>query len=344
MEEKEIDILEPKSQLTWCDWAKEGLKVPKVLWRRMNHNGHRYYFAKDGDNLMIGAGITTVIDRSFGESPFLREWKDARPNWKEDLRLMADFGVLNHIGFEQLLKEGMVSSDVISITDKRFKKKTQFKRNMLSLVKFIKDYNVQPLFIEGILGKEYVSKNGNKSYINSAIDLFCQMDMPIKTKVMIDDGEYVRGDKKGQMKQKEVTNVTFETIYAIVDLKSNYDDKDSKSFFDSHKYQLIFGRQLILDNFDVKDVRMFNISPLGWKTEPKYVLTEHKDTVNYYGYSDSDILSNRINTAIIEQAIQPKGQIFEISDEINIDNTNYRTVSYEELAEEYIQNLENNLG
>jgi hypothetical protein len=146
---------------------------------------------------------------------------------------------------------------------------------------------------------------------------------------------YVRGENKGEPKYKEVTTITTEKQLAIIDLKSNFDAKDDKSFFDSHKSQLIFGRQLISDTFNYpsNDIKMYNLSTLGWRTEPKYILKEHKDNTNSLGYSDSFLLDNRINTALIEGITAPKGTIFKINDEITMDSKKeYESLSYEEYA------------
>lgn len=338
---KDENILEAKSQLNWADYTT-GLVTPKTIWRRLNHQGHRFYFSKINDKIETAIGITSVIDLAFGESKFLREWKDSRPEWKKDLKLMADYGTLLHAAFGELIKTGIVPQYFIEIADKTFSKKLQFKKDLLSLKKFLVDYKVEVIFLEGILAKEYTSKNGTKSYICSAIDLFGTIEMPIKTKELVEDGEYVRGEKKGEKKYKEVTAVTYERVNAIIDLKSNYDHKDAKSFFESHKYQLIFGKELIESEFDVSDVRMFNLSTLGWSKEPKFVLTEHRDDTNRLGYKDSEILSNRINTCMIENKLQPNGMIYEISDEITMESTNdMRVLSYEEMAEETLNNLNN---
>ena len=339
MEDKE-NILESKSQLTWADYSS-GIIAPKVIWRRLNHQGHRFYFSKINDNIETAIGITSVIDLAFGESPFLRQWKDSKGvDWKKDLKAMADFGTLTHAAFGELMKTGLVPNYMIEMADKVFGKKLQFKKDLLSLKKFLVDYKVNPIFIEGILAKEYKSSNGTKSYICSAIDLFCTMEIPIKSKELIEDGVYVRGEKKGEHKFKEVTNVSYEVINAIVDLKSNFDHKDAKSFFESHKYQLIFGKELIESNFDIDNVRMFNLSTLGWNKEPKFVITEHTDDVNRLGYKDSEILGNRINTAMIEDKLKPKGMIFEINDEISLTNdSDYRILSYEDMASEVLESL-----
>ena len=85
---------------------------------------------------------------------------------------------------------------------------------------------------------------------------------------------------------------------------------------------------------------MFNLSPLGWRTQPNYALKEHKIEVNAYGYDDEQLLSNRLNTALIEGIVQPKGLIFDIPDDIKMENSwDFRTLSYEEKAHELLNGL-----
>lgn len=331
-------ILKSQSQNDWAEYNPSNMK-PSMIWRRMNHGGHRFYFAQDNGEVVIACGITTAIDRAFGESKFLREWKDNQPNWKEKLQLMADYGTLCHIGFGHLCKGETIPSYLIEISDETFHKKEQFKKDMFSLKKFLKDYEVEVLFLEGILGTKYPTPYGN-AWICSAMDLFCKMTMTVSKKELIEDGIYERGgtvNKKGDKKYKEVKTESRETFYANVDLKSNYEHKDEKSFFESHKYQLIFGRELVSEYFGIpkEEIKMFNLSPLGWTKEPKYELKEHFDKENKWGYTDSDRLKARLNLAVMEGLVTPTGELIEISDTISLDSEqDFRVVRYEDKARE----------
>lgn len=326
-----------QSQDEWCDYSS-GLLVPKTQWRRMDYHGNRFYYTKINDEIVVGCGITTAIDRSFGESVHLREWKDTTPNWKPLLKEMASYGTLCHIGFASLLKDGVLPQTYVDIASEVFNKKTQFQKDMLSLRQFILDYKVKPIFIEGILGKEY-EFNGTKSYICTAMDLFCSMEITEKTKTQVEDGVYVRGDKKGEIKYKDEIKETVLEVFAAIDLKSNFNSKEQKAFFESHAYQLIFGRECICAEFGYKkeDIRIFNISPLGWVKEPKYVLTEHKEKVNKYGFTNEQLLYNRLNTAVMEGVTQPSGLVTEIG-EIKMDNNPLIIKNYYELAESKLNN------
>ena len=110
------EVFANKSQLDWAEYNPKNMK-PSMIWRRMNHHGHRFYFGEQDKEIVIACGITTAIDRSFGESKFLREWKDSRPNWKEQLSLMADYGTLCHIGFGYLCKGESIPKYLIEVAD-----------------------------------------------------------------------------------------------------------------------------------------------------------------------------------------------------------------------------------
>jgi hypothetical protein len=332
------DALIPQSQTDWAEYNPTGLK-PTILWRRMNHQGHRYYYAEQDGDIVIACGITTAIDRAFGESKFLREWKDSRPNWKEQLSLMADYGTLCHIGFGFLCKKEAIPSYIIEIADEKFHKKEQFKKDMMSLKKFLKDYEVEVIFLEGILGSHYPTPYG-KAWICSAIDCFCKLSYKEKSTETVEDGEYVRGDKKGQMKYKDVKTEKRIEVYAIVDLKSNYDHKDEKQFFESHKYQLLFGKRIIEEHLGIQDIKMFNISPLGWNKEPKYEFKEHLDKENRFGFTDNQRLEARLNLAVMEGLVTPSGEFMEINDKIDFESQiDYRILNYEDKAREVLMQL-----
>jgi hypothetical protein len=336
---KEIQLLNEKSQISWCDWSN-GTYTPRIQWNRYSHKSDRFYFAKPQDTVVTAIGITSVIDKSFGESKFLREWKDARISWKEDLNKMSLYGTMLHAAVGEMAKGQEISDVWFRLADEYFDKKIQFKKDILSIKKWIIDYNVEFIFIEGILAKQFKLPNGY-SYICSAIDFFCEIDLVTKVKSEEPDGEYVRGDKKGQVKTKTVTTETKSRVKAIIDLKSNFDQKESKSFFDSHKYQLIFGRDLIAHEFNLpkEDIRMFNISPLGWNKEPKFTLFEHVIGINRQGFSDEWILNNRINTAIAEGQVTPNGLTYTISDKLSLGSVDDIIIqSYEEKAEELLRN------
>lgn len=325
------EILGSKHQTTFAETVWDSAFVPKTIWRRFDSGANRFYYGKVNDQPRIAIGITTAIKKVMPDPPFIQEWKDKNANWKTDLIQFSGYGTLLHMAFQTLLKKESIPQIYIDAARDKFGRETQFKKDCFSLIKFITDYEIEPIFFEGILAKEYIDKKGNPHYISTAIDLFCKIKYVTKTKTTIQEGVYVRGEKKGQPKYVDVTEDVTTTEYAIIDLKSNPMDKEEKTFFDTHKYQLIFGKDVIESHYDVKDVKMFNISPLGWKTEPKYIVKEHLDTENSYGFRHSEILEAKLHIGLSMGLFDMKGKVF-LANEIKIGST-YDNLSYLELAE-----------
>lgn len=336
------ELFEDKSQLDWCEWNSGVIQPKGLVWRRMNHKGHRFYFARDGKKVVTAAGITTCIEQSFGEPMGIRRWKDNTPNWREELTTRANYGTLCHYGYAELIKFGKIPQYLIDIAHETFDKKAQFQRDMISLKTFIKKHNVEFLFLEGILAKKYTLPNKKKSYICTAIDSFARMSLFEKEDVEVEDGEYKIGPKKGQKKYKIEKQIVEKRVYAIIDLKSNFNEDESKSYYSAHKGQLIFGRDLIKEYLGIKEeIQMYNLSPLGWREEPKFQLTKHEIKKNEFGYTDDKLLYNRLKTAIMEGSIQPKGEIFVAVDEITLESENdFSLKTYEEMAEETLSEIE----
>lgn len=327
---------ESNHQLDWAEYST--LSVPSIQWRRYDSNGNRFYFSDDNGQVATGTGITTVLGK-FGSSPFIQDWKDDNVNWRDLLDMYSAYGSLLHIGLSEIAQFGTVDPNLSIVAGERWNKRLDFQKDMLSIRKFFVDYNVKVLFIEGILGKSYETPNG-KVYVCSAIDLFCEMDYITKEKVSVPDGFYKRAsgeNEKGDIKYKEVTQEKVTRVFAIVDLKSNFQKKDSKSFFESHRDQLIFGRKIIAEEYGNKldiaeyDIKMFNLSTLGWTDEPKFVLKEWVLKENSAGYMPNYILDRQIQMLVELDRIRPKGKILEIGD-ITLDNAPYEFLSFEEYA------------
>ena len=327
---------ENNHQLDWAEYS--ALSVPSIQWRRYDANGNRFYYGDDNGAVATGTGITTTLGK-FGSSPFIQDWKDDNINWRDLLDMYSAYGSLLHIGLSEIAQFGTVDPNLSIVAGERWNKRLDFQKDMLSIRKFFVDYNVKVLFIEGILGKSYETPNG-KVYVCSAIDLFCEMDYIIKEKVSVPDGFYKRAsgeNKKGDVKYKEETQEKVTRVKAIVDLKSNFQKKDSKSFFESHRDQLIFGRKIIAEEYGNKldiaeyDIKMFNLSTLGWTDEPKFVLKEWVLKENSAGYMPNYILDRQIQMLVELDRIRPKGKILEIGD-ITLDNAPYEFLSFEEYA------------
>jgi hypothetical protein len=325
-----------KNQNQWCEFST--LRTPSISWRRYDKNGDRFYYGDDGGNVAVGIGITSVLAK-FGSSPQLQTWKDDNPNWRELLNNYSEYGTLLHVGLGELAQFGKVDNALSLMADERWGKGVDFKKDMLAIRKFFLDYKVEVLFIEGILGRRYETPKGI-NYITSAIDLFVKIHNIKKVKKTVEDGVYKRAsgnNKAGDKKYKEVTVEEVEEVYAIVDLKSNYTNKVTKGFFDSHRDQLIFGRKLIAEEYGEElgikesDIKMLNLSPLGWSTEPKYTVKQHEIKENANGYLSDYVLDKKIELLIMGDKIRPKGLITEIGD-IEMNSDNLKSYTFEEFA------------
>jgi len=204
-------------------------------------------------------------------------------------------------------------------------------KNLISFRKFQEDYKVSPLLIEALL----VYDMGNETYYCMTVDLLAEVTYEKKWKEEVQVGEFVRGDKKGQPKyeNQERSEVVTETV--CIDFKSNPFDKEDKSFFDSHKYQLIAAKKAVMQNFDINPVRLMNWSPKSWKGESKlgaYTLHEWKVTNNDYEvFSIYEQLSSRLGHFI------PSGMVEDINLNKERASEMYRTFSYTE----YVESLSN---
>lgn len=319
-------LFDNQNQFEWALFAK--VEPPKIKWNRMDYKGERFYFSHIPE-FVTGVGITTVIDKVSGESQFLREWKDNTPNWREYLAKSASYGTLNHIGLNEIAQNGFVSKDWVKIAKDVFNKEDQFKRDMLSIIKFFNDVNFEPIMCEGIVGQEYSIGFGKVAYIVTATDLVGWMD--VEEKIDVNVGEFTKGVNKGKPKfEKEIIKTR---VLAIVDLKSSFEEKESKTYYDSHKLQLLFGKRCLEREYGWKDIRCFNLTPKKWRTEPSYFLKEQKSLVNHLGVSDLEILDMSINLAIAKGELIPSGGITEI-EELNM-QTKPIYLNYESMVKKY---------
>lgn len=350
-----------KTQNNWYGWADEKalneLKFqPKKIWYRFDNGENRFYWSNGGvdenhpnyplPQIDIAMGITSALSLAFPESFGIQKWKDSNPNWKTDLQNASEYGTLYHIACEQYMKEKKVDKEIFLYAEKKWRKGTQMKRDMAAFAKFVKDYNVRPILIEFILSSDpytHHSVGGDikkGTSICSAIDNFCFLDFPEKYKEEVGTGEfYQKGEKKGQEKTKMVTKVKYTPVLALVDMKSNFFGKEDKSFYESHKMQLIFGKNIVCKNFgiDPDSVRIFNFSPLAWRSEPNYTLKEHKSSPNKVGFNTEYVLMTKLRGAFVNGDLEPSGVVYDFPDEFTeADYDQFMALDYEEfILKEY---------
>lgn len=321
-----------KHQLEWCDFKSEIIAAPKVSLKRFDDGkSNRFYYWGEGENINIGIGITSLLSQVIPESSFLTDWKlKYGDNWKKVLNEAAEYGTLMHAIYNEWLIKNEVPEEMMQkareMCSRTGKSANMIDKDLLAFIKFTEDYKVKPLVLEGLLRSESV----NGQHYALAIDCLCSMTIQDKTKTTVEDGEYVRGEKKGEKKYKEVTEVKEKNIIAVIDFKSNSFEKESKSFYESHLYQLIAAKKAVLHNFNLEVDAMFNFAPNAWRTEPTYSLKEWKPTDNDYALFDA-----YINLACLKGVMSPKGSIFvPPAFNKNTKSSDYRIISYRD----FIQN------
>ncbi len=316
--------METKHQLEWAEFKSAIMATPKVQVKRFDNGTNRFYYFGEEEKT-IAAGITSVLSNILPESDFVTEWKlKYGKDWRKVLESAASYGTFMHQIYSEWLVKRYVPKELLDsarkVCTENSKSSDMPEKDLLSFIKFCEDYKVEPLVLEGLL----ISEPVNGDHYAMAIDCLCKMTITDKTKETVEDGVYVRGDKKGQVKYKEVTNETSRTIIANLDFKSNFFEKDSKSFYESHLYQLIAAKRAVEYNFSVEVDSMFNFSPNAWRKEPTYSLKEWKPTEIDYKLFDA-----YINLAQLKGLFTPKGNIF-VAPEFN-ENTkwsDYKVMDY----------------
>lgn len=297
----------------WAEYATANLLPKNNVNRHDDTHGNRfYYFRNDNNERIVAAGITTWLSKVMPESPFLTDWKIKwGKDWKHLLNLTSDYGTLLHICYAHIMihrehppQEYIDDAKSIIRELKRYDKtvnEDMIDKNIICFYRFMEEYNLKPLLIEALLTCRAITGD----YYCLTQDLLATIDNPIKTKVEVQDGFYVKGEKKGQPKfiTETKTDIVTETI--CLDFKSNPFDKDKKSFFDTHMYQLMGTEKAVEQNFGIKIDRLYNFSPNNWKTDTgDYTLHEWKPTEKDY-----EVFNILESLASKKGAFIPKGQV-----------------------------------
>lgn len=295
----------------WADYNPTEL-VPKHIVNRYDSGGDRFYhFMLDGQRVSA-SGITTWLNKIMPESPFLTSWKlQYGKDWQTVLNLTADYGTMMHACIahmminnthpeEHLIEQAKSALRELRKFDRSISENT-IDKNIISFQKFREDYKLRPLLIEAKLACRAITGD----YYCLTQDLLAEAEVPVKTKIMVQDGEYVRGPKKGQPKMVEETKTDYVKQIIALDAKSNYRDSDKKSFFDAHKYQLVATKKAVQQNFGITVDRLFNWSPAGWRTDVgAYTLHE-------WNITDEDMKTFELYEQLASRLghFRPKGDI-----------------------------------
>ena len=288
------------------------------------------------EDIFTGGGITSILSAVMPESKHIVDWKLSHgKNWKEVLNAASEYGTALHVIYGEWLQRKFVPEELLDAASehcRRWGKSGDMPRkDLLAFMKFCEDYKVVPLVIEGML----LSPPTNSKQYCQTIDLLCEITIVEKTKRMVDEGFFVRGEKKGQPKITEVTDKTEKVITALIDFKSNFDSKDKKSFFDSHCYQLMAAKKAVKYNFDIDVDGIYNFSPDGWQNEPSYTLKKWN-----IDNDDELLFGAYINLASLRGLFTPSGKKMVINKNAPIDpqtkSGDYEILGYTDYVKKYI--------
>ena len=313
----------------WCDYHVDNL-VPPIIVRRFDdrRNNRFYYFSIEGE-VKIAIGTTSAFGMVSTEREAIERWKEKFSNWKQLLNASADYGSLLHILFGKLMLKQGVDKPILASMEKialdNGRSGDMPKKDVLALMRFNEDYKLTPLLIEAQL-IYCCPKTGE--YLALTIDALVKIEDVLVEKREVQDGVYSRGDRKGEPKMITEKVETPRTRIMLGDLKSNFFEKDEKSFFEAHRMQLITGAKAVEQNFGIKVDGVFNLSPTAWRTTPNYTYYEHDisgDLATWDAYWNL-IVAKKLNT--------PKGNILVCKD--FKDSNDFSLLGYKEYAEQIL--------
>jgi hypothetical protein len=325
------ELLAPKK--TWCDYADERLTPKYVVNRHDDKKGNRFYYFKKDEEIIVAAGITTVLEKSMpNELRYnIEKWKENNSNWRHLLDISSEYGTLEHITHGDIMFGKGINKERLDAMQKLIVDNggsySMPTKDVLAFMRFQEDYKLTPLLIEAQLVWQD-PKTGK--WLAMTIDLLAKMEVPVKTKVPIEDGVYQRGDKKGQIKYKEEVYVEMVTKILLVDFKGNFFEKDSKGFFEANKAQLQGAKLAVEQNFpEIKVDDVYNYAPNNWRTEPSY--TFYKWDLND---NDWDKFYSYWNTAQLWGYNEPQGKML-ITEGFK-DSKDFKFLSYKEYVEQVL--------
>lgn len=287
-------------------WAYFSELKPKIQARRFDDGrGNRFYYFKHEGETKVAAGITTVFGAVSVERESINQWKESNNNWKELLDKSAAYGTLEHAVFADIMMGSKVDEEKIKQMSELIASiggsPNTPKKDVLSFLKWMEDVQLKPLVIEGVL--VWIDHLGNA--LAMTIDLLAEVTIQSTSKVDVEDGVLKQGKNKGQVKYRKETVTKEEKKVICVDFKSNFFEKERKSYYETHKMQLMGAARAVYQNFNIKIDEMYNWSPSAWRSEPSY-------TFYKWDIKDEDIeLWNTYwKLAVLKGINKPKGSIF----------------------------------
>ncbi len=314
----------------WAQYADKSL-VPKYIVHRFDdRNNNRFYYFIVGEEVVIAVGVTTAFGLVSTEREAINRWKDKHPNWKHLLNVSSEYGTLLHILFASLALGHGVKTEILDAMKKvaadNDRNHDMPIKDTLALMKFQEDYQLTPLLVEAQLCWQ-CPKTGQ--WLAMTIDLLAKVVTTETVKSEVQDGIWLRGDKKGQPKMITVKTEVKKERLLLGDLKSNFFEKEEKDYYETHKLQLMAGARAVEQMFGIKVDGIFNFSPLAWRTKPGYTFFEHEitdDDLNTWDAYWNLIVAKKLNV--------PKGNILIASGFKNSDD--FQLLSYQDYAKDVL--------
>lgn len=287
------------------DWCLYSSLEPKIKASRYDDGHSRFYHYPKNGGTKLATGITTVFSKVIPEGEYLMKWKLDNPNWLDLLDKSARYGSLEHQVFADIMMGKGVDMAAVKdmeklITSVGGSRETP-KKDILAFQRWTEEVELKPLVVEGIL----VWEDEDES-LAMTIDLLAETFIKGKRKVQVPDGVYKRGKDKGKQKFKTVTTESSVRKVINVDFKSNFFEKERKSYFEGHKMQLIGASKAVYQNFGIVVDDIYNWSPNNWRDEPSY--TFYKWDVDQ---KDIDIWNTYWRLACLKGHNKPTGKRLE---------------------------------
>ena len=317
----------------WAEYHSKDF-TPKYIVYKFNDDGdNRFYFFLYEGNVEIGSGITTPMGIVSTERDGINRWKELHPtNWRHLFRVSAEFGTLEHILAGGIFLGNGVNQSILASMKEIAINNSQSGdmpvKDTLAFLKFKEDYDIEPLIVEGQLAWRCPETG---QWLTLTIDLLAKMRCPMVVKTMVKDGVYKRGVNKGKPKMVEQRTTVIKERILVGDIKSNFFEKEDKSYYETHIMQLIGGVKAVEQNFNIKVDGVFNLSPKAWKTTPSYTFKEHNITQEY-----NDLFDIYWKLIVHKKLNIPTGS-FITTDKFK-DSTDFNLKSYRKYAEEYLLN------
>lgn len=341
----EIPSLE-KELMNW-------LEPPYTLKREDNKDARFYWLKVAEKTYKKYVGITSLSDKVVPKTEELFRWKIQEDPDGRLVELAAETGTVLHLCADAFDK----GEDWSVFMPENYRYSRLIMGGMLSWHVFRKQYGAVVVASELMLKYED-PQDPTKCYAN-ALDKVMWIRELVKvdveetvhkanwTRIKIEDGVYLKGDKKGQIKYKfksvndpvPVTKIVKKEAWvwslAIVDLKSNFFDKDKKNFYEAHRFQLEGQRRAFMQAFpDLPKPRIFNWAPNSWRARSSgsydnmYTLKEWTDDYS----ADFD---EYLNKAHRKGYLSPNGKaevFFPFNAETPIEDA-YKVFNYDQYIE-----------